>query len=112
MPLRLTSAAIVGFLFLLMGLALGQTPAPGPDRTAPGVTLSDPDQTRERIQQRERTGTDPNVAFGTFGSTGRGAAHGPADSAPAPSLGDSRDTAAEPSGPGSAERRPGAATAQ
>jgi hypothetical protein len=108
MTLRLVATAIVATFFLVAGFALGQTrDAPGPSGSATQEEQVD------RIRARERTGVDANVATGTFGTTERGSASGSADSPPAENrsrFGD--ETMSEPTGPGSAERRPGTAVGQ
>jgi hypothetical protein len=110
MDLRLFTAAVVACLFILAGLAVGQTP-PAADRA-----VGDPARSEDidRIRQRERTGSDANTATGSFGATGRGSASGAADSAPAEGRRSpgGHETMSEPSGPGSAERRPGTAVGQ
>ena len=111
MDLRLMTAAVVACLFILAGLAVGQTPPPSSNRK-----VEDPPRSEdvERMRQRERTGTDANMATGSFGATGRGSASGAADSAPAEGRRSpaGNETMAEPGGPGSAERRPGTAVGQ
>ena len=110
MSLRLFTAAVVASLFLMAGLALGQ-----PLDVIRGIGEPPPsqDSDQDRIRQRERTGSDPNMATGTFGSTNRGSASGAADSPPAEAAKDPvGNTMAEPTGPGSAERRPGTAVTQ
>jgi hypothetical protein len=108
MSLRLFTAAIVATFFLIAGLALSQPL----DRNR---GADDPSQEEiDRIRERERTGTDPNMATGTFGTTRRGSASGAADSPPAesPDRSPAPETMSEPAGPGSAERRPGTAVTQ
>jgi hypothetical protein len=111
MSLRLAIAAFIGLLFMAAGLAVGQTPAPAPERA-----VGDPVAGKDTApRQRERSGAaDADMATGTFGGTGRGAAAGAADSKPAEGRrspgGD--ETMSEPTGPGSAERRPGTAVPQ
>jgi hypothetical protein len=110
MSLRLFTAAAIASLFLIAGFALGQ-----PLDVIRGI--SDPPQSEEteqdRIRERERTGHDPNMATGSFATTNRGSASGAADSPPAEAAKDPvGNTMAEPTGPGSAERRPGTAVTQ
>jgi hypothetical protein len=112
----LSRLALLGALIIVLaerGLAFGQTPPPpAPDR-AVGDPLPNP-SVEERIRQRERTGNDADMATGTFGTTGRGAAAGAADSRPAEGrrAPGGEETMSEPTGPGSAERRPGTAVTQ
>ena len=80
MSLRLFTAAIVATFFLMAGLALGQPLDVIRGIAVPPQGHQDTDQ--DRIRERERTGTDPNVATGTPGTTNRGSASGAADSAP------------------------------
>ncbi len=112
MSLRLFTAAIVATFFLMAGLALGQ-----PLDAIRGIAeppQSDQKTDQNRIRERERTGNDPNLATGTLGTTSRGSASGAADSPPAEGARSpaGSDTMAEPTGPGSAERRPGTAVTQ
>lgn len=108
MALRLAAAALVVGPFLATGFALGQTSEPAPPPAA-----SFPDDQIDRIRERERTGVDSNVATGTFGTTERGSASGAADGPPAEARGGTGgETMSEPTGPGSAERRPGTAVGQ
>ncbi|HEX2115627.1 MAG TPA: hypothetical protein VHM01_14570 [Alphaproteobacteria bacterium] len=114
MPLRFATATVVACLFLIAGWAIAQTPPPAipPADRAVGdpVPSRDLDGTRTRL----RYGTDSDSASGTFGATGRGAAAGAADSAPAEGRRSpgGEETMSEPTGPGSAERRPGTAVGQ
>jgi hypothetical protein len=112
MGLRLATATVIACLFMLAGLAVGQTPpAPAGERA-----VGDPPRPEDvdRIRARERTGIDSDMATGTFGVTGRGAAAGAADSRPAEGRRSpgGEETMSEPSGPGSAQRRPGTAVGQ
>lgn len=109
MDLRLISAAAGLILFAIPGFALGQSSS---STTAP--ESKDRSEQIDRILERERTGSDANMATGTFGTTDRGSASGAADSAPAEGAhGKSgHETQSEPSGPASAERRPGTGTTQ
>lgn len=110
MALRLVMAALVATFFLGAGFALGQPRDPAKDN-APAA--SSREEQIDQIRERERTGIDPNVATGTFGTTGRGAASGAADSAPAESRRDpGNDTMSEPAGPATSDRRPGTAVGQ
>jgi hypothetical protein len=111
MSLRLATAAVVALLFMIAGLVVGQTlPDPPP---APQRAVGDPPKPAT-VQQRERTGSDANIATGTFGTTGHGTASGAADSKPAEGRRSpaGEETMSEPSGPGSADRRPGTAVTQ
>jgi len=109
MTLRLVTAALVAAFFLIAGFALGQTREPAV-QTPPSPAE---EEQIDRIRERERTGVDANVATGTFGTTERGSAAGAADSPPAENRrGAGGGTVSEPTGPGSAERRPGTAVAQ
>ncbi len=108
MTLRLVAAALVAAFFLIAGFALGQTSDPAQPPAA-----SSRDEQIDRIRERERTGSDSNMATGTFGTTERGSASGAADSPPAEiGRGTGDETMSEPAGPGSAERRPGTAVGQ
>ena len=109
MGLRFLTAAIVATFFLIAGFALGQPSAPNR-----GVSEPPSQEEIDRIRERERTGADPNMATGTFGTTSRGTASGAADSSPTESPGrlSAPETMSEPTGPGSAERQPGAAVTQ
>jgi hypothetical protein len=73
-----------------------------------------PSQDPSGVRTRLRYGADNDAATGTLGATGRGAASGAADSAPAEGRRSpgGEETMSEPSGPGSAERRPGTAVGQ
>jgi hypothetical protein len=112
LSLRLLATAIVAGLFLIAGIALGQ-PADGirglngPPQDRLGL---DGGQTHERPQRSEGADT----ATGSHGTTSRGSASGAADSPPADRARDAGldDSMAEPTGPGSAERRPGTAVTQ
>ncbi len=107
--LRLVTAALPAAFVLVAGSAFGQ-----PSEPASEIPAATPrDEQIDKIRERERTGIDPDVATGTIGTTGRGSASGAADSAPAKGgHGTGEDAMSEPSGPASAERRPGTATAQ
>jgi hypothetical protein len=110
MSLRLVTAMIVASFFLIAGVALGQ-----PLDAVRGITEPPQSQEteRDRTRERERTVTDPSPATGSFGSTNRGSASGAADSPPAErARNPGGDTMAEPTGPGSAEHRPGTAVTQ
>jgi hypothetical protein len=112
MSLRLFTAAIVACFFLIAGLALGQT--------ADGIRgLAEPPQDRlgidsDRSNQRPQRSEGADTATGSHGTTNRGSASGSADGPPADrARGTGKDDAmAEPTGPGSAERRPGTAVTQ
>lgn len=112
----LSKLALLGALIIVLaerGLALGETPPPpAPDR-AVGDPLPNP-SVEEHVRQRERTGNDADMATGTFGTTGRGAAAGAADGRPAEGrrAPGGEETMSEPAGPASAERRPGTAVTQ
>ena len=86
----------------------GQT-APAPDRA-----VGDPLPSPRTDGIRQRPGSDVDSATGTFGETGRGTASGAADSRPAEGrkAPGGEETMSEPTGPGSAERRPGSAVTQ
>lgn len=109
MGLRSIGAVAVLILFAPAPFALGQAPS---GTTEPDSQLRS--EQIERILERERTGTDANVASGTFGTTDRGDAATSADSPPSdgPHGAVGHETQSEPSGPASAERRPGTSTAQ
>lgn len=110
MSLRLVTAALIAAFFLIAGFAHGQPREPTKE-SAPAA--SSHDEQIDRIRERERTGADPNVATGSFGTTGRGSASGAADSAPADRHRDAgNENVSEPTGPASAERRPGTAVGQ
>jgi hypothetical protein len=114
MSLRLATAAVIACLCMLAGLVVGQTlPGPAPVQERAVGDPQKPSDT-DRIRQRERTGSDANMATGTFGTTGRGTASGAADSKPAEGRRSpvGEETMSEPSGPGSADRRPGTAVTQ
>lgn len=97
-------------ILMLPAAASGQTaPAPTPDRA-----VGDPLPSPRTDGIRQRPGSDADTATGTFGATNRGTASGSADSRPAEGRRAPRgeETMSEPSGPGSAERRPGSAVTQ
>lgn len=114
MSLRLLTAAVVAMFFGLAGLVLGQPRDTNPATDNPAVGDPGRSEAFDRIRERERTGADPNVATGTFGTTNRGTASGAADSPPAEQgrRSPAPETMSEPTGPASAERRPGTAVTQ
>jgi len=95
---------------LLPATAGGQTAA----APAPGRTVGDPLPSPRTDGIRQRPGSETDTATGTFGETGRGTAAGAADSRPAEGrrAPGGEETMSEPTGPGSAERRPGTAVTQ
>lgn len=114
MPLRLATAAVVALLFMIAGLVVGQT-LPNPTQAAPGTAVGDPAKPgADRVRPPPRAGSDAETATGTFGTTGRGSASGAADSKPAEGRhsANGEETMSDPSGPGSADRRPGTAVTQ
>jgi hypothetical protein len=92
----------------------GQSEAQAPTLSAPDRAVGDPRPAPGTDGIRQQPGSDADAATGTFGTTARGSAAGAADSRPAEGRrapgGD--ETMSEPSGPGSAERRPGTAVTQ
>ena len=116
MPLRLATAAVVACFFLIAGWAIGQTPPPATPPPPADRAVGDPVPGRDLdgTRTRMRYGADSDIATGSFGATGRGSAAGAADSAPAEGRRSpaGEETVSEPTGPGSAERRPGTAVGQ